>query len=192
MDPEAAAVALAAGGDGVVEVAGARRVDGEGRLVASGLCAARVGADSLRRRRRLLLEPVAGTSAGSPRSATRAATTSRARSARPRSAIGCAPRLSTRQSAMPPSPTLTRPRASGSCSPRANSGSPIERLPATRDDEHHALGRLMLGPACHLVLPTRPSSSRSPSRSRRRRSRHRGRAAYRCGRRRGERRGRRA
>ena len=77
-----------AGRDGVVEVAGARRVDGEGRLGGQVAARAGVGARAARSRARASSSWRSRKVGRRPRSATSAATTSRALSARPRSTIG--------------------------------------------------------------------------------------------------------
>ena len=132
VDPEAEAVALAAGRDRVVEVAGGRRVDREGRLGGEVGARARIAARRASAASRASRSRRFGKLGRRPRSASSAATTSRALSARPRSATGWAPRRSTRQSAIEPSSTLTRPPRAAAARRGSNRGSATSERPRRR------------------------------------------------------------
>ena len=128
VDPEPDAVPLGLGRDRVVEVARGRRVDGEGRRARSGR-----GAQPAARGRRLRHRAPRPRARAVkprcvPRSQSRAATTSRARSAEPSGRSTLAPRAPKSTSAISPGPTLGPP-ARVACGPRSNSGSATVKRP---------------------------------------------------------------
>ena len=157
---------VARGGDGVVEVAGARRVDREGRQIRSGPGARRpapraAAADSAR----LLLDRVG-----------EAAAASRARAAAPRSRR---PRARGRRAPRPPGPCRARTRPAPCCPgatwspppratrpPRSKRGSPTRNRPRLETSTTccaHALGACVLAAISRQLAPSAWSALRRPS-----------------------------